>query len=155
MSTTSVPYTSVMPAGTYLVSVASLEQLVAIKAVKTCKMGHMWWSTEFDHSFMCRITSGSRLRFLWIYSVHQSKLSRYSLKLRHNYLHPNPIKFFIYHLFYVIFIWPCIVDIHVNNVEDQLDATITIYWYSNQLNMLRTIFCPSSGVQDCVLQHVV
>ena len=32
----------------------------------------------------------------------------------------------------------CIIDI--NNVEDQLDATKTIYWYSNQLNMFRAIF---------------
>ena len=29
---------------------------------------------------------------------------------------------------------------NLNNVEDQLDATITIYWYSNQLNMFRAIF---------------
>ena len=28
----------------------------------------------------------------------------------------------------------------MNNVGDQLDATITIYWYSNQLNMFRAIF---------------
>jgi len=44
-------------------------------------------------------------------------------------------------------VWPCIISI--NNVEDQLDATITIYWTSNQLNMFRAIFCPSSGAQDC------
>ena len=37
-----------------------------------------------------------------------------------------------------MFVWPCII--HINNVEDQLDATITIYWYSNQLNMFRAIF---------------
>ena len=37
---------------------------------------------------------------------------------------------------------------NINNVEDQLDATI-IYWYSNQLNMFRAILCPSSGAQDC------
>ena len=43
----------------------------------------------------------------------------------------------------------------INNVEYQLDATITIYWHSNQLNMFRAIFCPSSGAQDCVLQLVV
>jgi len=29
-----------------------------------------------------------------------------------------------------------------NNVEDQLDATMTIYWYSNQLNRFRAIFLP-------------
>ena len=52
-----------------------------------------------------------------------------------------------------MFVWPCIIDI--NNVEDQLDATITIYWYSYQLNMFRAIFCPSSGAQICVLQLVV
>ena len=52
-----------------------------------------------------------------------------------------------------MFVWPCIIDI--NNVEDQLDATVTIYWYSNQLNMFRAIFYPSSGTQDCVLQLVV
>jgi len=28
----------------------------------------------------------------------------------------------------------------VNNVGDQLDATITIYWYSNQLYLFRAIF---------------
>jgi len=43
----------------------------------------------------------------------------------------------------------------LNNVEDQLHATITIYWYSNQLNMFRAIFCPSLEAQDCVLQLVV
>ena len=30
----------------------------------------------------------------------------------------------------------------INNVEDQLDATIKIYLYSNQLNMFREIFAP-------------
>ena len=30
----------------------------------------------------------------------------------------------------------------INNVEDQLDATITIYRYSNQLNMFRAKNCP-------------
>jgi len=44
---------------------------------------------------------------------------------------------------------------NINNVEDQLDATVKIYWYPNQLNMFRAIFCPSSGAQDRVLQHVV
>ena len=39
--------------------------------------------------------------------------------------------------------------ISINNVDNQLDATITIYWYSNQLNMFRAIFCPYSGAQDC------
>ena len=53
----------------------------------------------------------------------------------------------------MIFVWPCIID--VDNVEDQLDATITIYWYSNQLNMFWAIFFPSSGAQDCVLHHVI
>ena len=43
----------------------------------------------------------------------------------------------------------------INNVEDQLNATIKIYCYSNQLNIFRAIFCPSPGAQDCVLQHVV
>ena len=38
----------------------------------------------------------------------------------------------------LMFAWPCIID--VNNVEDQLDATINIYWYSNQLNMFRAFF---------------
>ena len=52
-----------------------------------------------------------------------------------------------------MFLWPCIMDI--NNVGDQLDATITIYWYSNHLNTFRTIFCPSSGALDFVLQLVV
>ena len=52
-----------------------------------------------------------------------------------------------------MFVWPCIIDI--NNVEDHLDTKITIYWYSNRLNIFRTIFCPSSGAQDCVLHHVV
>ena len=52
-----------------------------------------------------------------------------------------------------MFVWPYIID--VNNIEDQVDASISIYWYSNQLNMFRAIFCPSSGVQYCVLQHVV
>ena len=47
----------------------------------------------------------------------------------------------------------CIIDINI--VEEQLDATITIYLYSNQLNMFREIFCPSAGAQDCVLQLVV
>jgi len=47
------------------------------------------------------------------------------------------------------------LSVYVNNVEDQLDATLTIYWYSNQLNMFQAIFCPSSGAQDCVLQRVV
>ena len=53
----------------------------------------------------------------------------------------------------LMFVWPCIIEI--NNVEDQLDATVAIYWYTNRLNMFRAIFCPSSGAQDCVLQHVV
>ena len=39
-----------------------------------------------------------------------------------------------------MFVWLRIIDI--NNVEDQLDAKITIYWYSNQLNMFRAIFLP-------------
>ena len=52
----------------------------------------------------------------------------------------------------LMFVWPCIFDI--NNVEDQLDVPITIYWYSNQLNTFRGIFCPSSGAQDCVLQLI-
>ena len=38
----------------------------------------------------------------------------------------------------LMFVSPCIIDI--NNVEDQLDTTVTIYWYSNQLNMFRAIF---------------
>ena len=38
----------------------------------------------------------------------------------------------------LMFVWPCIIDI--NNVEDQLNATVEIYWYSNQLNMFRAIF---------------
>jgi len=42
-----------------------------------------------------------------------------------------------------------------NNIDDQLDATITIYWSLNQLNMFRAIICPSSGARDCDLQHVV
>ena len=45
-------------------------------------------------------------------------------------------------------VWLCIIDI--NNVEDELDVTIKIYWYFNQLNVLRAIFCPSSGAQDYV-----
>jgi len=32
----------------------------------------------------------------------------------------------------------------VNNIYDQLDATITIYWSLNQLIMFRAIICPSS-----------
>ena len=47
------------------------------------------------------------------------------------------------------------IKVTVINVEDQLDATIIIYWCSNQLIMFWTIFCPSSGAQDCVLQRVV
>jgi hypothetical protein len=44
----------------------------------------------------------------------------------------------------------------VNNINDQLDATITILLISkHQLNMFQAIFCPSSGAQDCGLQHVV
>ena len=46
-------------------------------------------------------------------------------------------------------------EIALNNVQDQPDTTITIYWHSNQLNTFRAIFCPSSGAQDRVLQHVV
>jgi len=42
-----------------------------------------------------------------------------------------------------------------NKVEDQLDATITIYWSSKQLTMFQAILCLSSGVQDCDLQHAV
>ena len=53
----------------------------------------------------------------------------------------------------VVDVWSCIID--TNNVEDRLDAAIKIYWYSNQLNMFRAIFFPSSGAQDGVLQHVV
>ena len=56
-------------------------------------------------------------------------------------------------IFYFICVWLCIMDI--NNVDDQLDATIKIYWYSNWLNMLRAIFCPSSRALDCILQLVV
>ena len=52
-----------------------------------------------------------------------------------------------------MFVWPWIIDI--NNVEDQPDATIKFYWYSNQLNTFWTIFCPSSEAQDCVLLLVV
>ena len=40
-------------------------------------------------------------------------------------------------------------------LQVELDATIKIYWYSNQLNMFRAIFCPSSGAQVFVLQLVV
>ena len=43
----------------------------------------------------------------------------------------------------------------ISYVADQLDATITVYLDSNQLNMFRAMFCPSSGAQACVLQHVV
>ena len=46
--------------------------------------------------------------------------------------------FFLNRSLHFMFVWPCIIDI--NNVADQLDATITIYWYSNQLNMFRAIF---------------
>jgi len=35
-------------------------------------------------------------------------------------------------------VWPCVIGI--NNVEDQLDATVAIYWSSNQLNMFREFF---------------
>ena len=52
-----------------------------------------------------------------------------------------------------MFVWTCLFSI--NNVDDQLDATVTIYWYSYQLNMFQAIFCPSSEVQDCLLQYVV
>ena len=33
-----------------------------------------------------------------------------------------------------------IIQFPINKVKDQLDATITIYWYSNLLNMFRKIF---------------
>jgi len=33
----------------------------------------------------------------------------------------------------------------VNNINDQLDATINFFWFLNQLNMFRAIICPSSG----------
>ena len=57
---------------------------------------------------------------------------------------------------YIFLAW-CEIKVRweINNVEDHLEATITIYWYSNRLNVFRAIFCPSSGVQDCVLQRVV
>ena len=38
----------------------------------------------------------------------------------------------------LMFVWPCIIDI--NNAEDQLNGTVTIYWYSNQLNIFREFF---------------
>ena len=38
-----------------------------------------------------------------------------------------------------MFAWPCIIDRN-NTVEDQLDATITIYWYSSQLNIFGQFF---------------
>jgi len=44
---------------------------------------------------------------------------------------------------------------NINNVEDQLDAKLKTYWFSNQLNMFREIFSPSSGAQECDLQHVL
>ena len=50
-------------------------------------------------------------------------------------------------------VWPCVID--VNKTDDQLDAIIKIQLSSNQLNMFRAILCPSSGAQDCDLQHVV
>ena len=53
----------------------------------------------------------------------------------------------------LICVWPRTVDI--NKADDQLDATVPIYWSSNQLDMFRAILCPSSGAQDCDLQHVV
>jgi hypothetical protein len=35
---------------------------------------------------------------------------------------------------------------YVKNIDDQLDATITLY---EQLNMFRAIIRPSSGAHDC------
>jgi len=46
------------------------------------------------------------------------------------------------------------VNHRYNKIEDQLDATIEIYRSSKQLNMFRTIPCPSSGAQDCDLRIV-
>jgi hypothetical protein len=43
----------------------------------------------------------------------------------------------------------------IQNDGQKLDATVTIYWSSNQLNMFREIFCPSSGAQDCDLHLMV
>jgi acetone carboxylase gamma subunit len=47
-------------------------------------------------------------------------------------------------------------SMYVNNIKEQLDATIKNLLISkNQLKMFRAIFCPSSGAQNCDLQHVV
>ena len=73
-----------------------------------------------------------------------SLLSLWGIQFWHTPILSHKQKFCTVHL---MFFLRCIIDI--NNVEDQLDATIIIYWYSNQLNMFRAIFCPSSGAQDC------
>jgi hypothetical protein len=49
----------------------------------------------------------------------------------------------------LIFVWLCIVN--VNKVGDQLDASLTVYWYSDSINMFRALL----PIFSCVLQHVV
>ena len=47
--------------------------------------------------------------------------------------------------FYLICVWPCIINVGKVIQKNQLDAKITIYWLQDQLNMFWAIFCPSSG----------
>ena len=63
---------------------------------------------------------------------------------------------FVLSRFYCMYvIYKCDHGPQVNNIDDQLNATITISCSLNQLNMFRAIICPSSGAQYCDLQHVV
>ena len=54
-----------------------------------------------------------------------------------NFFHPTPLSFHSLEI-HLMCVWIFIFDI--NHVEDQLEATIIIYWSSNQLNMFRANF---------------
>ena len=55
--------------------------------------------------------------------------------------------------FNFMYAWPCLIDI--NNIDNQLDATITFINNSDQLNMFRAIISPILRSTRLCLQFVV
>ena len=52
-------------------------------------------------------------------------------------------------------VWPCIIN-NGGKEENQLDATITVYWYIQiSSTCFRQQFCPSSGALNCTLHRMV
>jgi hypothetical protein len=55
----------------------------------------------------------------------------------------------------LIFVWPCVISID-GKEENQLDATVTVYWWTQiSSTCFGQQFHPSSGALDCAMQLVV